>query len=134
MGVDGIAALAFGRWFDWIGFTSLTLAVLLSSLFAPFVFLGNSAIAFVGMVLWGIGMGAQESIMKAAVTGMVPADKRGSAFGIFNTGYGLAWFSGSALMGILYDRSVNTLVLFSIVIQLLAIPILLMVQRQMNRV
>jgi len=86
MGVDAIAALAFGRWFDRIGFTSLTLAVLFSSLFAPLVFLGNSVMAFVGMVLWGIGMGAQESIMKAAVTGMVPADKRGSAFGIFNTG------------------------------------------------
>ena len=134
MGVDAIAALAFGRWFDRIGFTSLTLAVLLSSLFAPLVFLGNSVMAFVGMVLWGIGMGAQESIMKAAVTGMVPADKRGSAFGIFNTGYGLAWFSGSALMGILYDRSVITLVLFSVVIQLVAIPILLLVQRQINRV
>jgi predicted MFS family arabinose efflux permease len=77
-------------------------------------------------------MGAQESIMKAAVTGMVPTDKRGSAFGIFNTGYGLAWFCGSALMGILYDRSVNTLVLFSVVIQLFAIPILLLVQRQIN--
>jgi len=134
MGVDAIAALAFGRWFDRIGFTSLTLAVLLSSVFAPLVFLGNSVMAFVGMVLWGIGMGAQESIMKAAVTGMVPADKRGSAFGIFNTGYGLAWFSGSALMGILYDRSLNTLVLFSVVIQLVAIPILLLVQRQINRV
>jgi len=134
MGVDAIAALAFGRWFDRIGFTSLTLAVLFSSLFAPLVFLGNSVMAFVGMVLWGIGMGAQESIMKAAVTGMVPADKRGSAFGIFNTGYGLAWFLGSAFMGILYDKSVNTLVLFSVVIQLVAIPILLLVQRQINRV
>lgn len=134
MSVDAIAALAFGRWFDRIGFTSLTLAVLFSSLFAPLVFLGNSVMAFVGMVLWGIGMGAQESIMKAAVTGMVPADKRGSAFGIFNTGYGLAWFLGSAFMGILYDKSVNTLVLFSVVIQLVAIPILLLVQRQINRV
>ncbi len=133
MGVDAIAALAFGRWFDRIGFTSLTLAIFLSSLFAPLVFLGNSIMAFAGMVLWGIGMGAQESIMKAAVTGMVPADKRGSAFGIFNTGYGLAWFSGSALMGILYDTSVNTLVLFSVTIQLVAIPILLLVQRQINQ-
>ncbi len=134
MGIDAIAALAFGHWFDRIGFTSLTLAILLSSLFAPLVFLGNYVMAFIGMVLWGIGMGAQESIAKAAVTGMVPAEKRGSAFGIFNTGYGLAWFSGSALMGFLYDRSLNTLVWFSVAVQLVAILILLLVQREIHRV
>ena len=42
------------------------------------------------MTLWGIGMGAEESILKAAVAGLVPADKIGSAYGIFNTGYGLS--------------------------------------------
>lgn len=76
-------------------------------------------------------MGAQESIMKAAVAGMVPADKRGSAFGIFNTGYGFAWFIGSALMGVLYDFSINAVVIFSIIIQLAAIPILLRVQTRL---
>lgn len=94
------------------------------------VFFGNGPLVLLGMMLWGIGMGAQESIMKAAVAGIVPADKRGSAFGIFNSGYGIAWFLGSALMGVLYDRSIGTLVLFSIVIQLAAIPVLLRVQQQ----
>lgn len=42
------------------------------------------------MALWGISMGAQESIMKVAIAGMVPADKRDSASGIFYTGYGLS--------------------------------------------
>jgi MFS family permease len=82
------------------------------------------------MGLWGIGMGAQESIVKAAIAGMVPADKRGSAFGIFQASYGLAWFLGSAVMGILYDRSIYGLIIFSVVAQLAAIPILLVVNRQ----
>ncbi|MCD8488739.1 MAG: hypothetical protein LRZ84_18865 [Desertifilum sp.] len=69
------------------------------------------------MVLWGIGMGAQESILKAVVAGMVPPERRGSAYGIFNTGYGLAWFAGSTLMGILYDTSLSLLVGFSVLIQ-----------------
>ncbi|MEG4802361.1 MULTISPECIES: hypothetical protein [unclassified Microcoleus] len=43
--------------------------------------------------------------MKAALAGLVPSDKRHSAYGIFNTGYGLSWFLGSLAMGILYDRS-----------------------------
>lgn len=130
MGVDAIAALVFGRLFDRTGISILMVAALFSSLFAPLVFLGNTSLALWGMTLWGVGMGAQESILKAAVAGMVPIDKRGSAFGIFNTGYGLAWFLGSAFMGILYDRSLSALVIFSVMIQLAAIPILLVVNRR----
>ncbi len=37
MGVDAIAALIFGRWFDRIGLSSLMIAVLISAGFAPFV-------------------------------------------------------------------------------------------------
>jgi MFS family permease len=133
MGVDGIAALVFGRLFDRIGISILIVAAVLSSLFAPLVFLSNLNLAVLGIVLWGIGMGAQESILKAAVAAMVPIEKRGSAFGIFNTGYGLSWFLGSALMGILYDRSINTLVVFSIIIQLVAVPILVLVNRNEAR-
>jgi predicted MFS family arabinose efflux permease len=133
MGVDAIAALLFGRWFDRVGILSLAVAIGLSALFAPFVFLGNASLTLLGMVLWGIGMGAQESIMKAVVAGLVPPERRGSAFGIFNTDYGLAWFLGSALMGILYDYSISTLIVFSVVVQLVAIPILIGVQRQMHR-
>lgn len=82
------------------------------------------------MVLWGTGMGAQESIMRAAVAGMVSMDRRGSAYGIFNTGYGIFWFLGSALMGILYDISIPSLIVFSVVAQLASIPLLLLVRKE----
>ncbi len=65
-------------------------AVIFSSLFAPLVLFGNGQRGLLEMTLWGIGMGAQESILKAAVAQLVPADKRGSAYAIFNTGYGRA--------------------------------------------
>jgi MFS family permease len=132
MGVDAIAALVFGRLFDRVGLSILMVATLLSSIFAPLVFFGSSHLALVGMTLWGIGMGAQESIMKAAVAGMVPMDRRGSAYGIFNTGYGLAWFLGSALMGILYDQSVSFLVAFSIALQLISIPLFLWAKKTLQ--
>ncbi len=132
MGVDAIAALVFGRLFDRTGLSILMVAALISSLFAPLVFLGNSNLALAGMALWGIGMGAQESIMKAAVAGMVPMDKRGSAYGIFNTGYGLAWFLGSALMGILYDQSIGFLVAFSIVMQLASTPVFFLAKQELR--
>jgi len=127
--VDAPAALLFGRLFDRVGIPVLILSSLLSAFFAPFAFLGNFHLALVGVILWGIGMGAQESVMRAALAEMVPADKRGSAYGVFNTGYGIFWFLGSALMGWLYDISIPTLVVFSIVMQLASIPLLLWVRK-----
>jgi MFS family permease len=130
MGVDAIAALICGKLFDTKGITVLAIAALISSLFAPLVFLGTFPMALLGMTLWGIGMGAQESILKAAIAGMVPIDRRGSAFGIFHTGYGVAWFLGSALMGVFYDFDINFVIVFSIAMQLAAIPVLFLVSKR----
>jgi MFS family permease len=131
MGVDALAALVFGRAFDRIGLSILILAVLLSALFAPLVFLGGFSLALVGMALWGIGMGAQESIMRAAVAGMVPSDRRGTAYGVFYAGYGVVWFLGSVLMGFLYDTSLPALIVFSVVIQMASIPMFLVVRKRL---
>ena len=84
------------------------------------VFLGGFNWALAGMVLWGIGMGAQESILKAEIATMIPTNRRGIAFGTFNAVFGLFWFAGSALMGYLYDFSIRGLIVFSIASQLLA--------------
>ena len=68
-------------------------------------------------------MGVQGSILGAALGAMVPQKHRASGYGMFQTGFGLFWFLGSALMGILYDVSLWGLVAFSVVIQLLAMPL-----------
>ncbi|MEN9255219.1 MAG: MFS transporter, partial [Gloeomargarita sp. SZTDM-1c_bins_89] len=96
MGVDALAALVFGYWFDHIGVLTLVFAVVLSCGFAPLLLLLPVQGMWLGMTLWGIGMGAQESVLKAVVAGMIPPERRGAAYGLFNTGYGLAWFVGSA--------------------------------------
>lgn len=121
MGVDAVSALVLGKLFDRIGFHTLTLATLVSVGFAPLAFLGGFWGAVTGAILWGIGMSAQESVMRATVAKLVPAERRGTGFGVFHTGYGLAWFVGSALMGWMYDRSVMALVVFSVGAQLLAV-------------
>jgi predicted MFS family arabinose efflux permease len=73
-------------------------------------------------------MGVHESIMAAAVAAMVPSSRIASAYGLFNLGYGLAWFAGSALMGFLYDQSIPALVVVSIVLELGSIPLFLQVR------
>ena len=82
------------------------------------------------MVLWGIGMGSLESIIKAALAEMVPRDRRATGFGLFNAGFGVFWLLGSALMGFLYDFSLGALVAFSVTAQLLAIPFFLAVSKK----
>lgn len=130
MAVDAGAALLFGWLFDRVGFRSLVLAVVISAFAAPLAFLGGIFGVVIGLVCWGVGMGAQESIMRAAVGGMVPPEKRGTAYGVFNAGYGLAWFLGSAILGILYTLSIPAMAAFSLIAQLLAIPLLLRVLKE----
>jgi MFS family permease len=133
MGVDAGAALLFGALFDRIGYGTLTLAALLAAGFAPLVFSGGAPLVVLGMVLWGIGMGAQESILRAAVATLAPAERRGTAYGLFNTGFGLAWFLGSAIMGVLYDYALPALIAVSVGLQALAVILLILVSRQAQR-
>lgn len=123
MGVDAMAAMVFGRLFDRIGLAIMMIVALISAFFAPLVFLGSFYPALLGMALWGVGMGAQESIMRAAIGDMASAERRSLAYGIFNTTYGIFWFLGSLLIGVLYDISIPTLVAFSVTAQLASIPI-----------
>ena len=97
---------------------------------APFVFLGTSVFALIGMIFWGIGMSAQGSLFQAMLTGVIPPQKRSTAFGLFDTGYGIAWFLGSAVMGLLYDKSILAVVLFSVILQLVAIPVLFIANKK----
>lgn len=127
MGVDAVAALVFGRLFDKIGIIIMILVAVISSLFAPLVFLGGFYMAFLGMALWGISLGAQESIMRSSVAIMSTAERRGSAYGIFNTIYGVSWFAGSLTLGVLYGISLIYLVAFSVIIQLISIPIFVLI-------
>ena len=122
MAVDAFAALFFGWLFDKIGLKAMVLATLCSTFFSCFIFLTNNpACMIIGIVLWGIGMGAEDSIMKAAVSQIIPKSMRSSGFGIFETGFGIAWFLGSWLLGALYDFNPVCLVTVSVLAQILAI-------------
>jgi Major Facilitator Superfamily len=124
MGAAAVSALIFGRWFDRWGLRALMLAALLSAFFAPFAFFGSLSVAAVGVALWGIGMGIQDSIMSAPISVLVHPDRRANAFGVFNALYGVAWFLGSSAMGALYGYSIGALVVFSVVAELAAVGVL----------
>jgi predicted MFS family arabinose efflux permease len=129
MGTSGLGSLLFGRLFDQRGIVILVPLTIGTALFAPLAFLGNGVAAFFGTVLWGVGLGVHESVMAAAVAQIVPSGRVASAYGLFNLGFGLAWFVGSAIIGVLYDISIPALVIFSVVVELAAIPVFLSLRK-----
>ncbi|MDX9807474.1 MAG: hypothetical protein RBS87_02770 [Acholeplasma sp.] len=131
MGIDAIAAVFFGYYFDKKGIISLMISVIFGSLIAPVFFLVDGVLGIViGIVLWGIAMGAQESVLKAVIASLVSKDKRVTAYGIFYTVFGLAWFLGSLMIGYLYDVNLLLLVIFSSTFEVLAFITLMIYQQK----
>ncbi|MCS7173652.1 MAG: MFS transporter [Armatimonadetes bacterium] len=119
---DALAALLGGRWFDRAGVRVLLVLALLAVPAPPLGFLGGREAAAVASILWGVGIGVQESLLRAAVAGLVSPARRASAFGLFHAVFGTCWFAGSALMGMLYGWNPVALVAFSVTCQLAALP------------
>ncbi len=132
MGVSGIGSLLFGHLFDRVGIWILIPLTVIAAASAPLVFLGGFWLALGGSALWGLGMGVHESIIPAAVATMVPQARRPSAYGIFTAGYGVCWFIGSVIIGRLYDVSVFALIVFSVLAQMVAIPIFVNVNKRLR--
>lgn len=124
MATAGLSGLLFGKLLDRRGGSVAVTAFAVGMLFAPLTFLGNAALASAGMVCWGVGAGAQDSLLKARLAAVVPAGRRATAFGLFDSAFGIAWFAGSAAMGFLYAASIPFVVIFSLGTQLLALPLL----------
>jgi len=120
MGVEGLAALIVGKLYDRIGIGMLSVGILISLAGLPLGFLGGTAAAVAAVACWAIGMGAQDACLRSGIAQVVSMNKRGSAFGAFNGVFGIAWFLGSATMGLLYGHSLIALVAFGAVAQLIA--------------
>ena len=116
--VDAVAALFFGYLYDKQGIKALVISTILAAPFAILVFGGYSvSVVLAGLLLWGIGMGAQESILKATVTSLVPKASRATGYGIFECAFGIFWS-----LGILYDYNLHLMIIISVMAQLVAVP------------
>ncbi len=125
MGVDGLAAFIFGNLYDKKGALTLWIAAIIGLCFAPLVFLTTNLTSIViGLILWGILLGAMESIALAYIADNVEVNYRGRILGIYYTFYGITWFIGSWLMGILYNINPKYVAIFSVLILLSAIIVL----------
>jgi hypothetical protein len=117
MGVNGLTALIFGRLFDRYGIAVLVAGTCVSLLALPLGFLGGVPGAIASAACWACGLGAQDACLRSGIAQVVSMNKRGTAFGAFNGIFGVAWFLGSTLMGLLYGVSLPALALFGVAMQ-----------------
>jgi MFS family permease len=130
MGAAALAALVFGRIYDRVGLRGLVVLPPLAAVVPWLSFQSSVAAVTVGAVLWGIAMGVHESTMRAAVTDLVPARRRGAGYGTFTAIYGLAWLVGAVLIGFLYGHGVAAVGWFVLAVQVVAVILLLPLLRK----
>ena len=130
MGIDAVMALAVGKTYDllknkrkneYAGLFVLLVIPLLTMFIPLLAFSMNYEFIVISVVLWGMVMGAHETIMKSAIADITPLKKRGTGYGIFSTFYGLALFGGSVLVGLLYEFSIPILVIITIIVEVIAL-------------
>ncbi len=137
MGVDAVAAVALGFAYDRFGLKVFWFILAVSALPAILAIKADVLLLSVAILLFGVGMGAQESVYRSAVADLSPLEMRGTAYGFFNTFYGLAWLIGGFTMGFMYDLSAAVgplfVAAFSIVCQLSAAILLALLLVSLRR-
>ncbi|GAA1879839.1 MFS transporter [Lapillicoccus jejuensis] len=129
MGAGGVSALLTGRVYDRRGLRTLAVVPVLAAAVVALMLAPSLPLVVVGSVLWGAVVGVQDSTLRAAVADLVPAGRRGAAYGAFATVQGLAWWVGSVVVGWLGERSTGLTMTYVVVVQLLALVVLLLPAR-----
>ncbi|HEY1721117.1 MAG TPA: MFS transporter [Magnetospirillaceae bacterium] len=125
---NGLASLGFGRLFDRYGSSVLIFAAILAAFAPVLAFLLGPVGAVLGVAVWGLAGGGRDTMARGLIAKMIPAGKRGSAYGIYNAVFGVAWFAGSAVMGWLYDIAPWMLVACSLALHAAAVIVLTLVR------
>jgi hypothetical protein len=129
--VEAIAALITGFAFDkYGGAVLLTLPPMIA--FVPALSLSNALVlALVGLALWGIATGVQDSTVKALVAELAPAGRTATAYGVFAAWQGGAAIAGGALAGWLFRSPALSVVV--VTTQVVAFVLLAVVLRRTRR-
>lgn len=123
MGTDAISAFISGKFYDKFSLKFLSVIPLLTPISIFFTFSLNP---IAGILLFGAILGMHESIMRAGVAEVSSADKRATAYGIFNTANGIGFLVGGVAFGFLYNN-LQLMLLFSILSETIALVSLLFI-------
>jgi MFS family permease len=77
--------------------------LLYALVYVGFAHAGSGWQAWALMAVYGVYYGLTEGVAKAFVADLVPAERRGTAFGLFNAAVGVMVFPASAIAGLLWQ-------------------------------
>ncbi|MBA2620312.1 MAG: MFS transporter [Acidobacteria bacterium] len=101
--------------------------------YAGFAFVDSAQQAWALFIIYGVYFGLSEGAEKALVADLVPAEKRGTAFGLYNLAYGITVFPASLLIGALWNwKGAAAAFLASALISLCAAAIFLTVKTDVS--
>jgi len=120
MAVEALAALGTGPLFDHRGGRVLLIVPVLVAVVPLCVFATRLWPVLVGVVVWGIATGIQDSTVKAYVADLVPSRRRATAYGVFAAVQGLGALAGGALAGALVVHHTGMLALAIATLQVVA--------------
>jgi len=109
--IDAPMAVVSGVLFDRVGVKVLLAPFILSILPAFLMSYGGLVGVISACVIYGLVLGMQESIYRAAIVNLVPLQRRGTAYGIFNTALGVGTLLGGAIFGFFIDRGYSGMVM-----------------------
>jgi MFS family permease len=118
-----ISSLVGGDLSDRLGRKTLIVAgwLFYAAVYAGFAFVSTAGGAWALFLVYGIYFGLAEGAEKALVADLVPADRRGTAYGLYNLAFSLTVWPASLLMGALWSwRGAQTAFLASAVVGALA--------------
>jgi len=131
MAVDAVFALMFGILYDRYGIPLIGVSFIFV-LFIPIVAISKTVPAMlIAAGLFGIVMGIQESIVRAAVADLSDVETRGLSYGIFYLFYGIAFLGGGALIGFLYEFGMVWIIGVTLVTQVSASILLYLTQQNL---
>lgn len=81
-------------------------------------------------IIYGSYFGLTEGVEKAFVADLVPSDRRGTAYGLYNLAFGITVFPASLLFGALYEWGAAVAFLTSAAISIAAMLMLLSIRPQ----
>jgi len=135
-GVDAPMALIAGYAYDKFGISVLIMPFLIS-LFPPLLTMASAELTLiiVSAAIFGLVLGMQESIYRAAVSELTPISSRGTAYGIFNTAYGLGFLISGGVYGLFMTLipSFFVIVLYAVAAQIIAVTSLLSIRSKLKK-
>ena len=124
MAVDGAFAALTGVLYDKLGTRVLLCLPVVCALIPLFAYAQSLALVIVGIMLWGVSLGIQESTMRAAVADIVPTAHRATAYGFFSMSVGIGSLLGGVVAGALYTISVPLLIVCVLAIEVAAFALI----------